>query len=164
MVSRTLSMQLFRWIACALLVCAGTALGQSTPPAQSASSYQILPLIEKYKAPLYPKDVFLDRETYDYRIKSGRSVPATLTDVLICDVWQRITMDLKLKLSPKEVSEETIKQAMNVYLTRRWDDIAGYRPWTHWNFIRGLKEPQRDQLAKEIADYIAKNGIRDVEN
>ena len=73
-------------------------------------------------------------------------------------------MDLKLKLSPKDVSEDNIKQAMNVYLTRRWDDIAGYRPWTHWNFIRGLKEPQRDQLAKEIAEYIAKNGIRDVDN
>jgi hypothetical protein len=157
-------MQLFRWIACALLICAGTAFGQSTPPAQTASSYRVLSLIEKYKAPPYPASGYLDRETYGYRIKSGRPVPATLTDVLICDVWQRVTMDLKLKLNPKEVSEETIKQAMSVYLTRRWDDIAGYRPWTHWNFIRGLKEPQRNQLAKEIADYIEKNGIRDVEN
>jgi hypothetical protein len=157
-------MQLFKVIACALLAGASTVLGQSAPPAQSASSYQVLPLIEKYQAPPYPRDAFLDRETYGYRIKSGRPVPATLTDVLICDVWQRVTMDLKLKVTAKEVSEETIKQAMNVYLTRRWEDIAGYRPWTHWNFIRGLKEPQRDQLAKEIAEYIEKNGIRDVDN
>jgi len=91
-------------------------------------------------------------------------VPATLTDTLICDVWQRVTMDLKLKVTPKEVTEETIKQALNVYLTKRWDDIAGYRPWTHWNFVRGLKPPQRDQLAREIVEYIAKTGVRDVEN
>jgi len=159
-----MSMQIFRLIACALLLCVGTAFGQSAPPAQSASSYRVLSLIEKYKAPRYPATLYLEGETYDYRIKSGRRVPPTLTDMLICDVWQRITMDLKLKLSPKDVSEDNIKQAMNVYLTRRWDDIAGYRPWTHWNFIRGLKEPQRDQLAKEIAEYIAKNGIRDVDN
>ncbi|MEN3335374.1 MAG: hypothetical protein V7641_4739 [Blastocatellia bacterium] len=159
-----MSMQHFRWIACALLLCVGTAFGQSTPPAQPASSYRVLPLIKKYKAPPYPASGFLDRETYGFRIKSGRPVPATLTDVLICDVWQRVTMDLKLTLNPKDVSEQIIKQAMQVYLTRRWDDIAGYRPWTHYNFIRGLKEPQRDQLAKEIVDYIAKNGIKDVDN
>lgn len=161
---RNLSMQLFRLATCALLLCAGAAFGQSAPPAQSASAYRVLPLIEKYKAPRYPTTLYLEGETYDYRIKSGRPLPPTLTDILICDVWQRVTMDLKLKVTPKEVSEGNIKQAMNVYLVRRWDDIAGYRPWTHWNFIRGLKEPQRDTLAKEIADYISKNGVKDVEN
>lgn len=73
-------------------------------------------------------------------------------------------MDLKLKVTPEQVSEEIIKQAMNVYLTRKWDDIAGYRPWTHWNFIKSLKEPQRDSLAKELVEYISKNGVRDVED
>ncbi|HJQ22987.1 MAG TPA: hypothetical protein VKA60_03655 [Blastocatellia bacterium] len=145
-------------IVCAVLLGAGATLAQSTAPAQ------VLPLIEKYKAPPYRASGFLDRETYDYRVQYHNPVPATLTDVLICDVWQRVTMDLKLKVTPKEVSEETIKQALNVYLTKRWDDIAGYRPWTHWNFVRGLKPPQRDQLAKEIVEYIGKHGVRDVEN
>lgn len=162
--SRTLSVRLFILIACALLISTGDAFGQSAPPAGPATLPPVLPRIEKYKAPPYPKSGFLDRETYGYRLQSKRPVPPTLTDVLICDVWQRVVMDLKMKVEPKGVSEETIKQAMNIYLTRRWDDIAGYRPWTHWNFIRGLKEPQRDQLAKEIVDYITKNGVKDVEN
>jgi hypothetical protein len=70
-------------------------------------------------------------------------------------------MDLKSKVSPQDVSEDVIKQALNVYLEKKYEDIAGYRPWTHWNFIRGLKQSQRDVLAKEIADYIKKNGVRD---
>ena len=71
-------------------------------------------------------------------------------------------MDLKLTVGSEQVSEEIIKNAMNVYLTRKWDDIAGYRPWTHWNFIKSLKEPQRDLLAKELVEYISRNGVRDV--
>jgi hypothetical protein len=151
-------------ITCALLLGAGTAFGQAPAPAPPTAAAPVLPRIEKYKAPPYPKSGFLDRETYGYRLQSKRPVPPTLTDVLICDVWQRVTMDLKLKSEPQDVSQEVIKQALNVYLTRRWDDIAGYRPWTHWNFIRGLTEPQREALVKEIVEYIGKNGVRDVDN
>lgn len=161
--SRTLSMPLFRLTAAALLLSAGAAFGQTPKAAQTAPSTVVLSRIEKYKAPPYPVSRFLKQETYDYRRKSGRPVPATLTDILICDIWQRVTMDLKLEVNPRAISEETIQQAMKVYLTRRWDDIAGYRPWTHWNFIRELQEPERERLAKEIAEYIHKNGIRDVD-
>lgn len=71
-------------------------------------------------------------------------------------------MDLKLKLDPKEISEDVIKAAIAIYLKRNHDDIAGYRPWTHWNFIRKLKEPERQTLAAEVVAYIKKNGVRDV--
>lgn len=140
----------------------------SSPPANSkadkqpASTSVVLSLIEKYKAPPFPKTQYIDRETYDYRLRSRTPVPPTLTDVLVCDVWQRLTADLKLSPSQADVSEAMVKRAMAVYLTKPWADIAGYRPWTHWNFIRGLKESERDRLAKEIADYIKKNGVRDV--
>ena len=147
--------------ACVFLFGLDATFGQTKPAAQSMSPGQVLPLIEKYKAPPYPRDQYLDRETYDYRISSHRAVPETLTDVFICDVWQRVDMDLKFKVSPQDVSEDLIKQALNVYLEKKYEDIAGYRPWTHWNFIRGLKQSQRDVLAKEIADYIKKNGVRD---
>lgn len=70
-------------------------------------------------------------------------------------------MDLKSKITPQEVSEEIIKQALNVYLLKSSDDIAGYRPWTHWDFIRSLKPSQRDVLVREVTDYIKKNGVRD---
>jgi hypothetical protein len=144
---------------CKLELTAGT--GQAAPP---ASSTVVLPLIEKYKAPAYPRSTYLDRETYDYRRSYGRPVPATLTDVLVCDVWQRITLDLKLEVKPEQVSEDVIRHGVNIYLERGWSDIAGYRPWTHWNFIRRLKEPQRLALVKEITEYIKANGVRDVED
>lgn len=57
-----------------------------------------------------------------------------------------------------------IRRGVNVYLERDWNDLAGYRPWTHWNFIRQLKPPQRDELVKEITGYIKTNGVRDVED
>src|SRR3954468_7800071 len=139
--SQKMTMRFLRLIVCALLVGAATTFAQTSAPTPAAP---VLPLIEKYKAPPYRASGFLDRETYDYRIKFHEPLPATLTDVLICDVWQRVTMDLKLKVTPKDASAEIVKQALNVYLTKRWDDIAGYRPWTHWNFVRGLKPPQRE--------------------
>lgn len=150
-----------RLAACLFLFCLGTAFGQTTSNAQSAAAGQILPLIEKYKAPRFPATTYLDRETYDYRISSQRPVPETLTDVFICDVWQRVEMDLKSKVSSQDVSEDIIKRAMNVYMEKKYEDIAGYRPWTHWNFIHSLKQSQRDLLVREVTDYIKKNGVRD---
>jgi hypothetical protein len=151
---------LIRFLAC-LLLCSSSVSAQTKPPAHAAYAGQVLSLIEKYKAPPYPRDQYLDRETYEYRISSHRPVPETLTDVFICDVWQRVDMELKSKVSPQDVSEDIIKQALNVYLEKKYEDIAGYRPWTHWNFIRGLKQSQRDVLAQEVTDYIKKNGVRD---
>ncbi|HJQ25516.1 MAG TPA: hypothetical protein VKA60_16470 [Blastocatellia bacterium] len=115
------------------------------------ATYPVLSRIETYKA---PPDRIPHLETY-----AGFSTP----DMLVSDIWRRVRIDLNLKLSPKAVSEETINRAMNIYLTRNWGDIDGYRPWTHWNFIRGLKVAEREALAKEIKEYIAKNGVRNVQ-
>lgn len=173
--NRKIVMQFLTTLVCIFSLCGSVAFGQAlqrghtkspgkAAPPRSTSPQKILPLIKKYKAPPYPRSLYLIGETYDYRIKSKSPLPATLTDTFVCDIWQRVTMDLKLKITPEQVSEEVIKQAMDVYLTRKWDDIAGYRPWTHWNFIRRLKVPQRDSLAKELVEYISKNGVRDVED
>ena len=165
--NKTLLTQLVKVAVCALLFFTGMVRGQAAPfvqALQSAATAQVLPLIETYKAPPYPKTSFLEGETYYYRKKNGEPLPPTLTDTLICDVWQRVTMDLKMTIAPKAASESIILSAFDVYLRRKWDDIAGYRPWTHWNFIRGLKEPQRNTLAKEIVAYIKQNGVRDVDH
>ena len=147
-------------IAC---VSALNAMAQKPSAPAPAQTTGVLPRIEKYKAPPYPKSGFLDRETYDYRRASKEPVPPTLTDTFICDIWQRLTLDLKLKVKAEDASEALIKQAMQIYLDRRADDIAGYRPWTHWNFIRRLTAPQRDMLAQEVVAYIKQNGVKDVE-
>lgn len=126
------------------------------------ATYPVLSRIDTYKAPPYPKNASADREPYDYRIRDRKPVPATLPDVLVCDIWQRIIKDLKLNVSSKEVSAEMIHQAFIIYLSRPWTDMTGYRPWTHYNFIRGLSDAEREALAKEITEYIEKNGVRDV--
>src|SRR5256885_13712735 len=112
-----------------LLLCCGSVFAQ-TENAKPNSSGRILPLIENYKAPAYPRTIYLDRETYDYRISSNRLDPETLTDVFICDGCQRVEIDLKLKRTVNEGSEDTIPQAPDVYLKRLDEHIASYLPWT----------------------------------
>lgn len=164
MIKRRLSINLLCNVCFTLLLCVSPNLAQSSDAGAPTRATGILPLIEKYKAPPHPKSTYIDRETYDYRIQSHRPVPPSLTDVFVCDIWQRVTMELKLTITPREVSEGVVKKAMNVYMEKGWSDIAGYRPWTHWNFIRKLKGPQRDELAREITAYISKNGVRDRED
>src|SRR5437763_6400389 len=86
--------------------------------AQTGQSGEILHLIEKYKAPPYPKDGYITKETYDYRIGDKRTIPPTLTDTFIADIWQRITLDLKLKIEPENITEENVKDAIAIYLTK----------------------------------------------
>ncbi|MDX1961363.1 MAG: hypothetical protein SFU98_22530 [Leptospiraceae bacterium] len=110
---------------------------KSTENVSSSKEKQVLPLIEKYHAPPMPKQRLM--ETYDYRISYGNPVPPTLTDTLIDDIWQRIDMDLKIKLTPNQVSEGIVKDALNIYLKRDWTQIAGYRlSWFSENISFGV--------------------------
>jgi hypothetical protein len=138
------------------------------PGSDSASSCEIaagsiLPQIESYRAPSFPRQGDRDRETYDYRIKVGTYVPPTLTDVFIADLWTIMTVKLNLKaLSPRRVLADEVDQALKVYQENDWKNIPGLRPWTHWNFVRCLSIEQRASLAKEAAKYVADNGVKDV--
>lgn len=120
-----------------------------------------LEAINTYKAPPYPRDEQLSRETYDYRIESGAAIPPTLVDTLICDLWQRLSLDLKLTKSPAECTHELLAQGISIYLSRDWANIAGFRPWTHWSYIRGLSDNEREKLAKEATRYILIHGVLD---
>lgn len=122
----------------------------------------VLRSIESYTPPPYPASQYLDRETYDYRLRHGTPVPATLADTLVNDVWQRMQMDIDLKgaaLLP--VTSDNVRKAIRVYLDRAWTRIAGLRPWTHWHFIRDLTVDERSRLADEIAAYTNRHGVRD---
>ena len=73
-------------------------------------------------------------------------------------------MDLNLQgITKNHVSEDNVKQALNVYVERDWNNIAGYRPWTHLNFVRSLSPQDREILAKEVVKYMEANGVRDLE-
>lgn len=129
-----------------------------------ARASSVLSLIETYEAPAYPQNEIVIPETYDFRKKSGARIPPTLTDALIADLWQRMTMDLKIQgITIYRVSEDHVIQAMNIYIHRDWRHIAGYRPWTHWNFIRSLSKQEKDRLAKEVVAYMHDNGVNEGE-
>jgi hypothetical protein len=125
-------------------------------------SAQELQKIETFKAPKYPKSKYVEMETYDYRIQNKAPIPATLTDTFICDVWQRTYIELELDIPVEEVTPEVIQNAIAVYMEKDFKKLAGYRPWTHLNFIRSLTEEQRETLALEVYNYIIENGVRDV--
>jgi len=123
------------------------------------SQEDVLKRIKTYQAPPCPSDL---KETYEYRISSNEPVPPTLTDTYMCDMYQRITMDLKItSITPSQVSEENILNAFNIYLTQDWVNIAGYRPWTHWNFVRSLDGSERLKLAQQTVSYMKENGVKD---
>lgn len=157
-----MNMNQLRYVACFLVVILFVApvCGQTVIKNQGG----VLRLIEKYKAPPYPKSTYVQKETYDYRRVSRAPVPPTLTDTFICDIWQRMTLDLKLEgITQKQVTAEQVKQALDVYLNKDWNNIAGYRPWTHWNFVRKLDAGQRRELIEEVVRYMSVNGVKDVE-
>ncbi len=125
------------------------------------SHAQVLAKIESFKPAPYPVSDDDEKETYDYRIASGKPVPSTFTDLFIGDIWQRIYKDLHLFIPIAKVNEPAVDSAFSTYLTKDWSKIAGYLPWTHWNFIRSLIPEQRKTLSKEVVAYILKNGVQD---
>ena len=148
-------------VGCFLSGCGKSVSGSDS--GTSAEARSILSTIETYKAPAAPEGKLIGgKETYDHRKSYNKTVPPTLTDTFIADIWQRMNMDLKLQgITKNRVSEDNVKQALNVYLERDSRNIAGYRPWTHWNFIRSLSPQDRETLAKEVVKYMEVNGVKD---
>ncbi|MBA2734691.1 MAG: hypothetical protein H0U54_17655 [Acidobacteria bacterium] len=149
-------------VGCFLSGCGKSGSGNDSGTGAGARS--ILATIETYKAPAPEGEMPGVGETYDARKSGNLPLPPTLTDTFIADIWQRMSMDLKLQgITKNHVSEDNVKQALNVYVERGWKDIAGYRPWTHSSFIKSLSPQDRETLAKEVVKYIETNGVKDVE-
>lgn len=126
----------------------------------SQATSSVLQRIETYQAPPFPQSQLTDRETYDYRVRSGFSVPSSFSATLVADLWLIMTGNLELTgLSPTRVREDQVASAINFYLTRNWTNIAGYRPWTHWNFMYSLSAQNRAVLARDVAEHIQTYGV-----
>lgn len=125
----------------------------------------VLSRIEAYEAPPHPVDGHVNLETYDYRLMGGEPLPRTLTEALVSDLVQRIEMDLKTRKDwARTLAQSDIALAIDVYVQRSPSKIAGFRPWTHWHFIRSLDEQQRAVLAKEVYEYISIHGVKEVDD
>lgn len=125
-------------------------------------SGSVLYKIENYEAPPFPKDfdAHQDRESYDYRIKYKYPVPSTRVETFICDIWIIADQELKLRNIDKTyIPNNAVKLVIKYYLTCNWTQTPGFRPWTHWNFVRGLNKNQRERLVSDVVNYISKNGV-----
>jgi len=132
-------------------------------------SDNVLVKIKKYKCASFPVDTnaYIQEELYDFSLNNNYKVPSTLYDVFIHDIFDVICDDIiRTVVAPKpmDVCEKDVLAALNIFLERDWTEFAGYRPWTHWNFIKSLTPFQREILASEIVEYIAENGIKEVIN
>ena len=118
--------------------------------------------VEYYKAPPPPMMKFAYKETYDNRLDHDDPIPPTLVDTFIADLYERMVMDLKISSKRRcNISQDKIIRSLSVYMDRNWSQIGGYRPWTHWNFIRSLNEAERKILSGEILEYMLREGIKD---
>jgi hypothetical protein len=121
----------------------------TTPPSAEPS---VLSRIESYEPPPVPADATgaeAIADTYEARRASDGENPPTLTDTLLCDLLQRLTLDFKREITPAAVTEDEIVEAIAVYTQREWIHIAGFRPRAHAFFIRSLTDKERALLAKQ---------------
>ena len=128
------------------------------------ASYKVLSRIETYKAPPFPAVTYLTNDLYEENIKNNQTVPPSLTETFIYDIWQRIDLDNAYAWSdkpatPADVDISDILAAFQVYQDKVYTKIAGYRPWTHWNFIRDLNNRERYELAKDVVKHMHARGV-----
>ena len=134
---------------------------------------KILPLIETFEKPkpapkLDPSsDNFFEDamnlaenyDTYEINLQSGKKLPPSLTDTLSCDICTLNERDDD-DFQTSHITIQNIKYAFNKYLKSSLDEIAGYRPRVHSNFIKQFQADELALLAKEILQYIDLNGVR----
>ncbi len=114
----------------------------------------VLSQIEKYLGPAYPTTAYEDCETYDYRIRLKKTIPPTLTDVLIYDILQ------KVKTRFENIKIEDIQEVLSIYKEVNWMELSGLRPYTHANFINSLDDSELNILSHNIVDYIQEDGFK----
>jgi hypothetical protein len=64
-------------------------------------------------------------------------------------------------VTPKKVRLAHVLRALSEYTQEKWQKIGGYRPWTHWSFVRSLHDKEVPVLARELTKHIQEKGITD---
>ena len=133
-------------------------------PKKPEAVKQVLNRVSYFVPPPFPQDTSKDAsfrfETYDLRKAGNQAVPPTKTDALVCDLWIECNVGLhKNVTTPSQLTVNDVRQAIGKYEAGTWKNVAGYRPWTHWNFIDRLSPAERESLAEEAHSYMIQHGI-----
>ncbi len=87
-------------------------------------------------------------------------LPPTRTDVLLCDFRMTANVDLGMGVLDQTVTDAQMAQVVDFYVRTDYMNIRGYRPRAHQNFIMGLSEADRAQLAREAGAHVRQNGFQ----
>jgi hypothetical protein len=148
----------------ALLAACGGARGATPAPAPPPSAGDsVLARLETYTPPPLPADDVIDRETYDYRASAGQPVPRTAVDTFACDlaIVTRYNRGVAEPAESIALTREDVALVVELYLTLRWEDLPGLRPWAHASFVRGLGDAERFRLIDEAAAWLAEHPRQD---
>src|SRR5258705_7738229 len=129
------------------------------------SKYPLLATIEDYEPTNGGKIKKPSTKTYEYRYGSSSPNPPSLIDCFTADLKIIFNQSSNFgiydigNVEGRSLSSKAAASLMNVYVTKDYNSIPGFRPWTHWSFVRSLTESQRSQLAKEAEGYVAEYGF-----
>jgi len=128
--------------------------------------YPVLAKLENYDVTNGGKDPKPFSETYDFRISSGAANPPSAIDCFTSDLQILYNQkknyglaDMTETISKNKLPSSAAQKLMGVYLNKEARNVPGYKPWTHWKFVRSLSETQRNQLAIELEGYIKQYGF-----
>jgi hypothetical protein len=133
--------------------------------AKVKSSYPLLATIENFDGTDGGKVYKPITETYEFRYVNNAPNPPSLVDCFTADLQilykQKNTYGIITteSIGNKSLPSATAKKILEVYLNKEYNNIPGYRPWTHWRFVKSLTENQREQLAIELQGYISQYGF-----
>jgi hypothetical protein len=99
---------------------------------------------------------------YKHRKDDGSPLPPDLKAVFVSDIWTTLTMGSQLTaedVDTAKVTKEIILQGLNYYKKNEFEQMYGFRPWTHWNFIRALNDQELKQLSGELMAFVKKYGV-----
>lgn len=140
---------------------------------ESEKKKSVLSGVEKFKAPPCPDTMC---EPYDgiqtansakaadpsSPLAAGaRTLPPTLTDVLVDDIRTIAFYDLKMgKLDAKAITKEQAQKVIDFYASTEWTKLRGFRPWTHKKFIDSLSADDRKKLSEDVVAYLHDKGFK----
>lgn len=153
---------------------AGSEFPESVRLRPALAPGSVLAALEVFEAPPYPRG---GREMYTVRFDqpffarlqpdgSLKLFPAAVPDswpaTLVCDLWWRFNDgDVAPRgLDIRVATAAQIAAAIEFYVTKDWENIRGYRPWTHSKFIGQLSPSDRARLADEIVAFVARERKR----
>ncbi len=129
-------------------------------------AFPMLAKLEEYDVTNKGTDPKPFDETYDFRLTNKSTVPPSAIDCFTADLQilykqkdKHELASLTTPTSKNSLPNTVAEKLIGIYKTKQARSIPGYKPWTHWKFVKSLSDTQIIQLAKDLEGYIKKYGF-----